>query len=109
MKTWIFDEQALDAAIVVWVENQIASGHPMAVANAAFVGRAIKNMLETSPKLFKESESVEPLPTKIAPSSTLETDATLSVTTRLEHERAQSPQHGRFSIEDMKKAWYGTD
>lgn len=106
MKTWIFDEQALDTAIAAWVANQIASGHPKAVANADFVGRAIKDMLETSPKLFKEPKPVDLSPSSFVPSKSPTIDAQIPV--KSQYESAPS-QQGNFSIDEMKKAWYQSD
>lgn len=62
MKTWIFDEQTLEIAIRKWIEDQKATGHPKAIQNAEFVGAAIKDMLSSNPKLFKQGRTPEATP-----------------------------------------------
>lgn len=105
MKTWIFDEQTLDGAIAAWVEKQIASGHPKAVANATFVGAAIKDMLQTSTKLFKESNLAEPPLAGIIPSHAA-TEPTAPVKSGSKYERSDpSVLPDNFSIEDLKRGW----
>lgn len=99
MKTWIFDEQTLDTAIAAWVANQIASGHPKAVANAEFVGRAIKDMLETSPKLFKEPKPVDLSPSSYVPSKSPTIDQAPASS---KSGPVPNQTQGNFTIEDMK-------
>lgn len=60
MKTYIFDEKKLDETIAKWVEDAIATGHPKAIKNAPLVGKELKEILNSNPKLYKENLRAEP-------------------------------------------------
>jgi hypothetical protein len=56
---WIFSEDDLSRELAAWVSAQKSTGHPKAIANADFIGAAIKDFLVTHDALYKKPEPKE--------------------------------------------------
>lgn len=112
MKTWIFDEEKLDMVIAQWVEAQIATGHPKAIKNAAFVGRAVKDLLLSNDDLYKDapvkshnpsSVSIPNAPAKAAANGQTETEQRVEKSDNAESGSESKP----LSIQELKDLFYG--
>ena len=56
MKTWQFTTNSLPIEIDKWVKQQVATGHPVAIKNAQFVGQAIADSLCNAESLYTETD-----------------------------------------------------
>lgn len=104
MKTWVFSRDSLETEIQHWVSKQIETGHPKAVANAAFVGEAIKDFLENATSLHRNY----PEPNAGAVRSNESPEAP----TQVENRQAKTPvsdwektEINGMSPADMLKVW----
>jgi hypothetical protein len=59
MKTWHFTANSLPIEIDKWVKQQVATGHPVAIKKAQFVGQAIADFLCNAESLYTENDSNE--------------------------------------------------
>lgn len=102
MRTWIFDDEGLRKAVDRWVKRQVETGHPKAVANAAFVGEAIIDMLNGDPKLYRDTQ----VSTEIQKSPIPTTPVEHSITETKEQTNKQTSHAANLSIEGMLDEWY---
>lgn len=101
MATWIFDTEKRDEALTSWVEEQKATGHPGAIANADFVAGAIVDFLESNESLFKTPPSVDIKPITIIDDEDIN---------RLDAKETKSQEREAkgFSIDEMLNQWNNT-
>lgn len=57
MKTWHFTANSLPIEIDKWVKQQVATGHPVAIKNAQFIGQAIADFLCNAESLYTENDN----------------------------------------------------
>lgn len=104
MQTWIFSRDTLHKEINRWVQSQIDTGHPKAIKNAPFVGKAILDFLITSEALYKKTHAIAVQPKRMTPSLPSAVTA-VSPDADVEEEKTADTSN-LMSFEEIEKQWY---